>query len=154
MHPREGWSATGSGADRPLEETRSLVANCWAPARGSRSAESLAGCGSGNPAGAASSDPPLPRQNSPVKWPVYGDNKPIASGLAPEKGATLQLYNWVAYINEAVVKSFCKKYNCKYQVTTFNTMEEALAKLAERAARSSTSSSRRSPCSVSWSPPR
>ena len=74
--------------------------------------------------------PPLPRQNSPVKWPVYADNKPIASGLAPEKGATLQLYNWVAYINEAVVKSFCKKYNCNYSLTTFNTMEEALAKLA------------------------
>ena len=60
---------------------------------------------------------------------MYADNKPIASGLAPEKGATLQLYNWVAYINEAVVKSFCKKYDCKYSMTTFNTMEEALAKL-------------------------
>ena len=51
-------------------------------------------------------------------------------GPAPEEGATLQLYNWVAYINEAVIKSFCKKYNCKYSLTTFNTMEEALAKLA------------------------
>ena len=61
---------------------------------------------------------------------MYADNKPIASGLAPEKGATLQLYNWVAYINEAVIKSFCKKHNCNYSLTTFNTMEEALAKLA------------------------
>ena len=60
---------------------------------------------------------------------MYADNKPIASGLAPEKGATLRLYNWVAYINEAVVKSFCKKYDCKYSITTFNTIEEALAKL-------------------------
>ena len=60
---------------------------------------------------------------------MYADNKPIASGLAPERGATLQLYNWVAYINEAVVKSFCKKHDCKYSITTFNTIEEALSKL-------------------------
>ncbi len=73
---------------------------------------------------------PLPRQDKPVKWPVYADNKAIASGLEPEKGATLQLYNWVAYINEAVIKNFCKKYNCNCSVTTYNTMEEALAKLA------------------------
>jgi spermidine/putrescine transport system substrate-binding protein len=89
----------------------------------------LAGCSATNPA-AASSIPPLPRQDSPVKWPVYSQNKPIASGLAPEEGATLQLYNWVAYINESVIKSFCKKHNCKYSLTTYNTMEEALAKMA------------------------
>jgi spermidine/putrescine transport system substrate-binding protein len=90
----------------------------------------LAGCSSTNPAGASSADPPLPRQDSPVTWPVYSGNKAIAAGLQPEKGATLQLYNWVAYINEAVIKSFCKKYDCKYSVTTYNTMEEALAKLS------------------------
>ena len=28
-----------------------------------------------------------------------------------------------------MIKSFCKKYNCKYSLTTFNTMEEAIAKL-------------------------
>jgi spermidine/putrescine transport system substrate-binding protein len=89
----------------------------------------LAGCSSTNPAGANSAIPPLPRQNRPVKWPVYADNKPIASGLKPEEGATLRLYNWAAYVNEAVVKSFCKKYNCKYSLTTYNTMSEALAKL-------------------------
>jgi spermidine/putrescine transport system substrate-binding protein len=89
----------------------------------------LAGCSTTNPA-AASSGPPLPRQRRPVKWPVYADNKPIASGMQPEKGATLQLYNWVAYINEAVLKNFCKRYNCNYSLTTFNTMEEAISKLA------------------------
>ena len=108
----------------------------------------LAGCSSTNPAGASSADPPLPRQDSPVKWPVYPGNKAIASGLAPEKGATLQLYNWVAYINEAVIKSFCKKYDCKYSMTTYNTMEEALSKL-QAGSSSSMCSSRPSPCSVS-----
>ena len=50
-------------------------------------------------------------------------------GPGARAGATLQLYNWVAYLNEAVVKSFCKKYDCDYQITTFNTMSEAMAKL-------------------------
>ncbi len=80
-------------------------------------------------AGAAASGVLLPRQNTPVKWPIYADNKTIASGLAPEKGATLQIYNWVAYINEKVIKDFCKKHDCKYSLTTFNTMEEAISKL-------------------------
>jgi spermidine/putrescine transport system substrate-binding protein len=89
----------------------------------------LAGCSTTNPA-ASASRPPLPRPDNPVTWPVYGDNKAIASGLEPEQGATLQLYNWVAYINESVIKKFCKKYNCNVTVTTYNTMEEALAKLS------------------------
>lgn len=72
---------------------------------------------------------PLARQDRPVRWPVYKDNPAIASGLEPERGATLQIYNWVAYINTATIKSFCKKYNCHAQVTTFNTMDEAIAKL-------------------------
>ncbi|MGH3600806.1 MAG: polyamine ABC transporter substrate-binding protein [Pseudonocardiaceae bacterium] len=93
----------------------------------------LAGCGSNSSGGSggslSSGGIPLPRQNAPVKWPIYSGNKAIASGLQPEKGATLQIYNWVAYINEATIKNFCKKYKCNYQLTTFNTMEEAIAKL-------------------------
>ena len=72
----------------------------------------------------------LPRPNDPTRWPIFADNKAIADNLQPETGATLQIYNWVAYINEAVVKDFCKKYNCKYSITTFNTMTEAMSKLA------------------------
>ncbi len=129
MHPREGWSEGGirrrPAPDGPPISRRELLGAGAALVLGG----ALAGCSTINPA-AASSVPPLPRQNSPVKWPLYSDNKAIASGLEPEKGATLQFYNWVAYINEAVIKNFCKKYNCNYSLTTFNTMEEALAKLA------------------------
>lgn len=129
MHPREGWLESGIRL-RP-EPVQSAISRRQLLAAGAGLAlgATLAGCGSSNPA-AGSSGPLLPRQNSPVKWPAYSGNKPIAAGLEPEQGATLQLYNWVAYINEAVVKSFCKKHNCDYQITTFNTMEEALAKLA------------------------
>ena len=129
MHPREGWSEGGiRRLPAPVQGAISRRELLGAGA-GLALAGLLAGCSTTNPA-AASSRPPLPRQNNPVKWPVYSNNKPIPSGLAPEKGATLQLYNWVAYINEAVIKNFCKKYNCNYSLTTFNTMEEALSKLA------------------------
>jgi spermidine/putrescine transport system substrate-binding protein len=81
------------------------------------------------PALAGSGTVPLPRPYNPVRWRLYADNPPIKSGLAPETGATLQIYNWVAYVNQSCLNSFAKKYNCKVQVTTFNTMNEALAKL-------------------------
>ena len=72
---------------------------------------------------------PLPRPNNPVRWPVFANNTAITSGLAPEKDATLQIYIWEAYINQACVNAFAKKYKCKVQLTTFNTMDEALSKL-------------------------
>jgi len=132
VHPREGWSEGGIRRRVPYSEESAISRRqLLAGGAGLALAGLLAGCSSTNPAGASSAVPPLPR-NTPhgaIKWPVYVDNKPIASGLSPEKGATLELYNWVAYINEAVVKSFCKKYDCKYSITTFNTIEEALAKL-------------------------
>ncbi len=129
MHPREGWLGDGIRRRSPLEGAAISRRELLGAGAGLALAGLLAGCSSTNPAGAASADPPLPRKGTNLTWPVYADNKPIASGLAPERGATLQLYNWVAYINEAVVKSFCKKHDCKYSITTFNTIEEALTKL-------------------------
>jgi spermidine/putrescine transport system substrate-binding protein len=132
MHPREGWSE--GGIRRRPEPVESAISRrqLLGGAAGLALAGLLAGCGSSSSGGTGSASNGgvlLPRQDNPVKWPIYSDNKPIASGLKPETGATLQLYNWVAYINEAVLKNFCKKYNCRYQLTTFNTMEEAIAKL-------------------------
>jgi spermidine/putrescine transport system substrate-binding protein len=131
MHPRERWSDGGIRRRLAPEESAISRRELLSAGAGLALAGVLAGCGgsgsSGAPTGAGGVL--LPRQNAPVKWPIYSDNKPIASGLKPEKGATLQLYNWVAYINEAVLKNFCKKYNCRYSLTTFNTMEEAIAKL-------------------------
>ncbi|HTT31647.1 MAG TPA: spermidine/putrescine ABC transporter substrate-binding protein [Solirubrobacteraceae bacterium] len=130
MHPREGWSEGGIRRRLSPEEVAISRRQLLAAGAGLALGGLLAGCSSTNPAGARSADPPLPRQDRPVTWPLYPDNKAIASGLEPEEGATLRLYNWAAYVNEAVVKSFCKKYNCKYSLTTYNTMSEALAKLS------------------------
>jgi len=129
MHPREGWLDRGSRRRPDPDEGAISRRQLLAAGAGLALGGLLAGCSTTNPAGASSADPPLPRQDRPFTWPLYPDNKAIASGLQPEEGATLRLYNWAAYINESVVKSFCKKYNCKYSLTTYNTMSEALAKL-------------------------
>jgi spermidine/putrescine transport system substrate-binding protein len=131
MHPREGWSEGGIRRRPEPEELAFSRRQLLAAAGGVALAGMLAGCGgSGSSAGGSSSNQiRLPRQDNPVKWPVFASNKSIAAGMQPEKNATLQIYNWVAYINEAVIKNFCKKYNCNYSLTTFNDMEEAMSKL-------------------------
>jgi spermidine/putrescine transport system substrate-binding protein len=133
MHPREGWSEGGIRRRPEPEEGAISRRQLLGVGAGLAAGALLAGCGSSGsstpsaPTGAGGV--PLPRQNAPVKWPIYSDNKPIAANLPAEQGATLQIYNWVAYINEATIKNFCKVNNCKYQLTTFNTMSEAIAKL-------------------------
>ncbi|MCV7016584.1 polyamine ABC transporter substrate-binding protein [Mycolicibacterium aichiense] len=66
---------------------------------------------------------------NPVKWDIPNDNKPIADGLAPEKGATLQLYSYADYIAPDAIKSFEDKYSTKVAVSTFNDTDEAITKI-------------------------
>jgi spermidine/putrescine transport system substrate-binding protein len=115
VHPREGWQ--GHGMPRRSFLKGSVTAAALA---------ALAGCASDL---TGSGSVPLPRPGNPVTWPVFTGNGPIKSGLAAERDATLQIYTWEAYINQACVNAFTKKYKCKAQVTTFNTMDEALSKL-------------------------
>jgi spermidine/putrescine transport system substrate-binding protein len=129
MHPREGWS--DDRARLPGISRRAFI-------KGSAGAGLLAGglgpllaaCASGSNTSGGPTTIPLPRPSHPVTWPIFTDNQAIKSGLKPETGATLKLYNWVAYINPQTLKNFAKKYNVPVpQVTTFNTMSEAMAKL-------------------------
>ena len=134
MHPREGWTEDrrpelisrrgflrqGTAAGLLLGGGSSLLAACSSSAK------------SGTPSGTqtiTSGGIPLPRPHNPVTWQLYKDNAAIKSGLAPEQGATLRLFNWVAYINPQCLTDFGKKYNCKVEVTTFENMDTALAKL-------------------------
>jgi spermidine/putrescine transport system substrate-binding protein len=72
---------------------------------------------------------PLARPDHPVQLPIYADNPRIASGLEPEAGP-LQLYNWAEYLNVEVIESFEKRYGVGVQLSTFSTIDEAIAKLA------------------------
>jgi spermidine/putrescine transport system substrate-binding protein len=127
MHPREGWT----------EDRRAMVTRRGFLKQGVGAGLLLGGAGSLLEAcsSASSSGPltsggiPLPRPNNPVTWPLFKDNHAIKSGLPPEQGATLRLFNWVAYLNPQVMKDFGKKFNCKVELTTFENMDVAMAKL-------------------------
>jgi len=124
MHPRER-----RGLDRREFLQRSAAAAFLASGGGAL----LAACGGGNESlggGSSTGKAPfeLARPDHPVTLPIHPDNKPIASGLEPEKG-TLKIYNWIDYIDKATVKKFGKQYGVKTEITIFNTMDEAIAKL-------------------------
>jgi spermidine/putrescine transport system substrate-binding protein len=124
-HPREGWQ--GDVSRRPAVSRRGFLTRSAGAALAALGAGSLLDACA--PALAGFGSLPLPRPHHPVTWPIFDGNAAIKAGLQPETGATLQVYTWVAYINQAVVNNFAKKYKCKVQITTFNTMNEALAKL-------------------------
>jgi spermidine/putrescine transport system substrate-binding protein len=121
VHPREGWQGHGLPRRRFLKGGVGLSALAALGAGGA-----LTGCASDL---TGSGTLPLPRPSNPVQWPVFAGNTAIKSGLAPERDATLQVFIWTAYINQACVNAFAKKYKCKVQLTTFDTMDEALSKL-------------------------
>ena len=72
---------------------------------------------------------PLPRNDNSVTWAITPDNPIIPEGRKPE-GGTLSLYNYADYIYPGVVKRFQARYGCKVQIATYNSTDEAVAKLA------------------------
>ncbi len=129
MHPREGWTE-----DRRAMVTRrgflkqGVTAGLLVGGAGSL-LEACGSAGSGTSGTLMSNGIPLPRPNHSVTWPIFKDNPAIKSGLPPEQGATLRIFNWVAYLNPKVMKDFGKKFNCQVQLTTFENMDDAMAKL-------------------------
>jgi spermidine/putrescine transport system substrate-binding protein len=135
-HSSNSAGAGGAGTNR-----RTFIKRATVAAAGMSAPGLLAACGSTSPTAGSSSTTaaglgpgglPLARPYRPVTLPIYADNKAIASGLKPEAGP-LQFYNWIAYINPTVVKSFEKKYGVKVQISTFDTIDEAVSKISSGA---------------------
>ena len=102
------------------------------PAASSAPGASATDAGVTTPAASPSPSLLIASPDHPVTWPIAADNPAIADGLTPEKGATLQLYNYVDYIDPAAIKSFeakYKQYGVKVVISTFEDTNEALAKL-------------------------
>src|SRR3954452_17161663 len=112
------------GPNRRQFLTRAALLAATAPSLGAF----LAAC---SKSGQSSSAPTLTlaAPDHPVKWDIADDNKPIADNLAPEKGATLKIYNYADYLSPAAIKSFEDKYGIKIEVSTFNDGDEAITKL-------------------------
>jgi spermidine/putrescine transport system substrate-binding protein len=90
------------------------------------------GACSGPDASSAPTVLPIASPDKPVTWPIAEDNKPIESGLPPEKDATLKVYNYADYLDPAGLDAFEEKFassGVKVEVTTFNDYTEALAKV-------------------------
>jgi spermidine/putrescine transport system substrate-binding protein len=77
---------------------------------------------------------PLPRTDNSVTWAITEDNPSIAAGLKAETGA-LRVFNYADYIDPATVKKFEKQAGAKVQIATYNSADEALAKLSAGAVR-------------------
>ncbi|MFY9579717.1 MAG: spermidine/putrescine ABC transporter substrate-binding protein [Gaiellaceae bacterium] len=72
---------------------------------------------------------PLPRPDNAVTWAITDTNKPIPEGRSTERGP-LRVYNYADYLDPATLKVFEKTYHTKVQVATYNSADEAIAKLA------------------------
>jgi spermidine/putrescine transport system substrate-binding protein len=98
---------------------------------GAGTAALVAGCARDAPS-ATGDAAHIASPDNPVLWPVSGDNRPIPTGLQPERNATLHLYNWEDYINADVIKAFERKYKAydvKVKVSTFDNASEAVSKV-------------------------
>lgn len=92
----------------------------------------LTACG-GNSGGGGGVTLKLARPDRPVTLQLFDDNPAIASGLEPEAGP-LKIYNWVDYVDKATVNAWAKKLGVEVEITTFSTMDEAIAKISSGAA--------------------
>jgi spermidine/putrescine transport system substrate-binding protein len=72
---------------------------------------------------------PLPRPDNSVTWAITDDNQPIADGRQNE-GGTLRVYNYADYLDPVVLKRFQKRYGVTVEIATYNSADEAIAKLA------------------------
>lgn len=76
-------------------------------------------------------DVPIAAPEAPVRWDVAADNAPIPDGLGPEKGANLRVYSYSDYIAPGAIRSFEKTYGVTVEVATFNSTDDALARLRD-----------------------
>jgi spermidine/putrescine transport system substrate-binding protein len=116
-----------SGQSRRQFLQRAAILAATAPTLGAF----LAACSKSETPGTSGSGPTLTiaKPDSPVKWDIPADNKPIADGMTPEKGATLKIYNYADYLSPQAIKGFEDQYGCKVEVSTFNDGDEAITKL-------------------------
>ena len=109
----------------------------------------LAACGSSSSKGGATSpgqttakskaggcgQPPiLSRKDNPATLPLCAGNDAIADGLSPESG-TLKVFNYADYVAPDLLKAFEKKYSCKVEVTSFDSMDDMVSKIQANTAK-------------------
>jgi len=72
---------------------------------------------------------PLARLDAPVTWNILDDNPPIDSGLDPETGTTLKIFNWNYYLSKSLMKQFGEQHGVTVELTTFDDMADGIQKV-------------------------
>jgi spermidine/putrescine transport system substrate-binding protein len=92
----------------------------------------LTGGSSGSNGSASPSGLPfeLSRPDHPATLPLFDDNPAIASGLAPEKNTTVQIFNWADYIWRKLVNDFGAQHDVKVQISTFDNTDQFISKIS------------------------
>jgi spermidine/putrescine transport system substrate-binding protein len=83
--------------------------------------------------GGCGQPPKLSRQNDPATLPIC-KTPAIADNLPAEKG-TLKVFNYADYLGPDAIAAFQKQYNCKIEVTAFDSMDDAVSKLQANTAK-------------------
>lgn len=92
----------------------------------------LQACSGGGSSGNPSATETIPAPDNPVRWPLSEANPMIKSGLTPERGSTLRVYNYADYLSPRFLKDFESRYGVDIRLSTFNDADEALTKIASK----------------------
>jgi spermidine/putrescine transport system substrate-binding protein len=75
---------------------------------------------------------PLPRPDNAVTWAITAENRGIPDGRPVERGP-LRVYNYADYLDPVVLKRFQRAFHTSVQIASYNSADEAVAKLASGA---------------------
>jgi spermidine/putrescine transport system substrate-binding protein len=117
FHPRER-----------IDRRRFLRGSAYTAAALAAGPSLLAACGDDGEGGGGG-QVALSRPDNPVTLPTFDDIPPIEDGLPPESGP-LRIFNYAEYIAPATLRGFRREYGVDVEVTTFTSMDEAIARLS------------------------
>src|ERR1700709_755876 len=72
----------------------------------------------------------IPSPHNPIRWPLSKKHPIIESGLKPEPGSTLRIYNYSDYLSPRMMKDFEAQWGGDIPRAPFNDADEALTKIA------------------------
>jgi spermidine/putrescine transport system substrate-binding protein len=124
FHPRE------QPVRRTLDRRAFLRRSAYGAAVFAVGPSLLSACGGDDSGGGGGGgEVQLSRPDNPVTLPTFDDIAMIGDGLDPEAGP-LKIYNYAEYIAPQTIRRFRQEYGVDVEVTTFTSMDEAIARLS------------------------
>ncbi len=123
FHPRERPRREG------IDRRTFLQRSAWTAAALAAGPTLLSACGGDDAGGGGGEAVQLSRPDNPVTLPTFDDIPTIGDGLSPEVGP-LKIYNYAEYIAPQTLRGFRREYGADVEVTTFTSMDEAVARLS------------------------